>query len=198
MEAYIWLILASMLAVGVLLGFFIGRSKGDTSAPKVRELEASLSKANDEMQNYRTHVTQHFEKTANLFNQLTSDYREVYEHLASSSEQLCGGDQAVKLKSLTAEKKVLEGESQVETPPEEKAEAATAAEPKVEQKAEAEPEETKEAPAEQKVEQAEPVAAAETGEAAETAASAEEEEFVPQPSETAGIEQKAEEARTIH
>lgn len=108
MEAYIWLILASMLAVGILFGFFIGRSKGDTSAPKLRELEDKLSAANEEMQEYRTQVSQHFEKTATLFNQLTNDYREVYEHLAQSSEQLCG-EQVAKLKSLTSDRNVLEG-----------------------------------------------------------------------------------------
>jgi len=111
MEAYIWLILASMLAVGVLVGYFMGRSKGDTSAPKVQELEESIAQANQEMQDYRGQVTGHFEKTANLFNQLTNDYREVYEHLANSSEQLCG-DQVAKLKGLTAETKVLEGEGE--------------------------------------------------------------------------------------
>ena len=109
MEAYIWLILAGMLAVGVLVGFFVGRSKGDTSAPRVKELEDSLTQAEQDMQQYRGQVTGHFEKTATLFNQLTNDYREVYEHLANSSEQLCG-DQVAKLKGLTAETKVLEGE----------------------------------------------------------------------------------------
>jgi len=111
MEAYIWLILASMLAVGILVGFFMGRSKGDTSAPKVQELEEGIAQAKHEMQEYRGQVTDHFEKTANLFNQLTNDYREVYEHLANSSEKLCG-DQVAKLKDLTAETKVLESEGE--------------------------------------------------------------------------------------
>jgi len=117
MEAYIWLILASMLAVGVLLGFFMGRNKGDTSAPRVKELEESLAQASQEMQQYRGQVTGHFEKTASLFNQLTNDYREVYEHLANSSEQLCG-DQVAKLKGLTAETQMLEAEGgeKLETP----------------------------------------------------------------------------------
>lgn len=109
MEGYMWLILISMLAVGILFGFVIGRSKGDVSAPKVRELEKDLHQAKEEMQSYRNEVTQHFEKTANLFNQLTNDYRLVYEHLAKSSHQLCG-EQAAQLKSLTADKGVLEGQ----------------------------------------------------------------------------------------
>lgn len=111
MEGYMWLILISMLGVGALFGFVIGRSKGDVSAPKVRELEKSLHQANEEMRGYRAQVTAHFEKTATLFNQLTNDYREVYEHLANSSNTLCGAE-AAKLKSLTADKNVLEGQSE--------------------------------------------------------------------------------------
>jgi hypothetical protein len=111
MEGYMWLILISMLGVGILFGFVIGRSKGDVSAPKVRELEKDLHQAKEQLQTYRSEVTTHFEKTATLFNQLTKDYREVYEHLATSSNKLCGTDTA-KLKSLTADKNVLEGERQ--------------------------------------------------------------------------------------
>lgn len=115
MEAYLWLILASMLAVGVLVGFFVGRGKGDTSAPRVKELEEALRIAEQEMQTYRIDVSQHFEKTATLFNQLTNDYRHVYEHLATSSEKLCG-DQVAKLKGLTGESMALEDVDQAAEP----------------------------------------------------------------------------------
>ena len=111
MEAYIWLILASMLGIGVVFGFFMGRSKGDTSAPKVLELEQNLRDAKEEMQSYQSDVTYHFEKTATLVNQLTNSYKEVYEHLATSSEKLCGG-QVPKLASLMEETKVLEGQGE--------------------------------------------------------------------------------------
>ena len=188
MEAYIWLILASMLAVGVLLGFVIGRTKGDTSAPRVKELEENLAKADEEMQQYRGQVTGHFEKTANLFNQLTNDYREVYEHLATSSEQLCG-DQVAKLKSLTAETKVLEGEGEkLETPaaeaaPSDAKPAAEAASPEPKAASEEivlEPEATPEA--ESKLE----------------AESATESDLPAAAADKATIEEKAAEARTIH
>ncbi len=192
MEAYIWLILASMLAVGVLVGFFIGRSKGDTSAPKVQELEESIAQANQEMQEYRGQVTGHFEKTANLFNQLTNDYREVYEHLAKSSEQLCG-DQVAKLKGLTAETKVLEGEGEkVETQATETKNDAKEIKPEPEVASEEvksesagtpEPEATKEEIS------AEPESKPETESTSES--------DVP-PAVATTIDEKATEARTIH
>lgn len=176
-----------MLAVGVLIGFAVGRSKGDTSAPRVKELEQQLDIANGEMQAYRGDVSQHFEKTATLFNQLTNDYREVYEHLANSSEQLCG-DQVAKLKSLTSESKVLEGkgeevEAAPETTPETTPEAASqvetppAAEEKVAVEAESESETVTE----------------------KADVDAAEEKLVAAPAaEAVPIDQQADEARTIH
>lgn len=178
MEAYIWLILGSMLAVGVLIGFMMGRSKGDTSLPRVQELEEQLKQADEEMQAYRGEVGQHFEKTATLFNQLTNNYREVYEHLASSSEQLCG-DQVSKLKSLTSDSKVLEGKGEevvTTAEPATEAPAQTEAEPAAEEKPAAQAEATEE----QKVEVTE------------------EEAVPPQAAEASTIDQQAAEARTIH
>ena len=201
MEAYIWLILASMLAVGVLVGYFMGRSKGDTSLPKVQELEQSIAQANQEMQDYRGQVTGHFEKTANLFNQLTNDYREVYEHLANSSEQLCG-DQVAKLKGLTAETKVLEGEgkkveSQASEAVSEKKPDAEEVKPEPEVASEQAKAESEAAP--------EPETAPEP-EATNEETSAEPEKSLEAESKTesdvppgvAKIDEKADEARTIH
>jgi len=112
MEAYIWLILASMFGVGILFGLFFGRGKEVHPTAQIKELEESLGQAKQEMEDYRGEVTEHFGKTAELFNQLTNDYREVYEHLATSSEKLCG-DQVEKLKALSSdsvEKPLIESE----------------------------------------------------------------------------------------
>ncbi|MFC1749142.1 ZapG family protein [Pseudomonadota bacterium] len=179
MEAYIWLILASMFCVGIVFGFVIGRGKEVHPTTKVRELEEKLEQASQDMDDYRGEVSEHFGKTAELFNQLTNDYRTVYEHLAESSEKLCG-DQVEKLKALTSdsnEKPLIESEEisgeakQVaeETPVEEKVEAASA----IEEPADIEV--TKEAASDKPVE--EPPATV---------------------VEEAKLEDKASEARTIH
>ncbi len=109
MEGWMWLILASMFGVGGVLGYVLGRSKGDNHQ-KIRELENSLSERATELESYRAEVAQHFGKTAELFNKLTTDYREVYEHLAASSEALCG-DQAAKLNAKVPDNKLLDAQS---------------------------------------------------------------------------------------
>ncbi len=106
MEGWMWLVLASMFGVGGVLGYVLGRSKGGNHQ-KIRELETSLSQSSAELESYRADVAQHFGKTAELFNKLTTDYKEVYEHLAASSEALCG-DRVAKINAKVPDKKLLD------------------------------------------------------------------------------------------
>jgi uncharacterized membrane-anchored protein YhcB (DUF1043 family) len=125
MEPNVWFIIASMFVVGVTMGFIIGYTRNN-DAGKMQELESELEKAQKEMGQYRGQVTDHFDKTAELFNRLTHDYRDVYEHLAVSSQILCG-DQIAKITGEVPEKDLLEVElldaqSSVEQTPEEQKE----------------------------------------------------------------------------
>ncbi len=106
MEMYMWLILASMLVIGTGIGFIVGRSKND-AINKITALEEELKTAQAEMADYRGQVVEHFGKTAGLFNQLTNDYRAVHQHLAVSSEALCG-DQVAKLIGTDSENSLVE------------------------------------------------------------------------------------------
>lgn len=132
MEGYMWLILASMFAVGLVFGYFFSRSSGVDPTPRLKAmeveskaLEAKLEEAKAEKEAYQAEVSEHFGKTAELFNRMTNDYRDVYEHLAASSDKLCGDD-AVKLKSLSSDAKVLEAEAVQENEPEAESEATAA------------------------------------------------------------------------
>ncbi len=122
MEGWMWLVLASMFGVGGLLGYVLGRAKGD-NLKEVRDLEAKVAESEKALEEYKAQVAQHFGKTAELFNQLTTDYRAVYEHLAASSEALCG-DQVAKISAEMPDKKLLEKEEKpvVEARAEEKPE----------------------------------------------------------------------------
>lgn len=95
MELWQWLILASMFGIGGVFGFVYGRSKADDYT-KARQLEQSLNDTKQEFEHYREDVSSHFSKTADLFNQMTADYKAVFEHLATGSEALCG-DRVAKL-----------------------------------------------------------------------------------------------------
>ena len=82
-----WLISIVSLLIGAVIGFLMGRS-GNTSNRQA-ELAEQLENANKELESYKEEVSQHFEKTASLVNNLTNSYKDVHEHLATGAVDLC-------------------------------------------------------------------------------------------------------------
>lgn len=79
-----WLL---VVAVGVALGFAVGRLWPGQAA-RIAELEREREAARDDLRAYRQDVGAHFERTAQLFDKVTHDYRSLYEHLATGARQL--------------------------------------------------------------------------------------------------------------
>ena len=83
------LIIATVIAFG--LGFLAARLSSGASR-RSRELDEELQRNRAELAAYRAQVTSHFSRTAELVNELTSNYRTVYQHLAEGSRVLCDGE----------------------------------------------------------------------------------------------------------
>ena len=80
-----WIVLASVgVLVGLGLGFFLGRLGGKGNSQKLADVEA-------ELEEYRQEVSQHFSRSAEHFQAIGRQYRELYEHMAAGSEKLCVG-----------------------------------------------------------------------------------------------------------
>lgn len=79
-----WLL---VIAVGIALGFSLGRLWPGQAA-RITELERERDEARDDLRAYRQDVSMHFERTAQLFDKVTHDYRNLYDHLALSARQL--------------------------------------------------------------------------------------------------------------
>lgn len=73
------------LALGYAIHYFLNPDHDRNKA-----LEAELEALRLENSRYHEQVTQHFQRTSELVQDMTQSYRAVYEHLASSSQQLCG------------------------------------------------------------------------------------------------------------
>ena len=84
---------------GLGLGAVIGRNIS-AGVKKSKHLNMELEKSRDEMNAYRNKVESHFEKSANLINTMTASYSSLYEHLATSSQELCDTE-AIKLAGAT-------------------------------------------------------------------------------------------------
>jgi uncharacterized membrane-anchored protein YhcB (DUF1043 family) len=90
------------LALGLVLGFVVGRTTGRWHA-RLRRLQEELSAASarlqaasdelkrreEEFEGYRTRVVEHFAGASDLFQDLTLQYRTFYDHLARGARTLC-------------------------------------------------------------------------------------------------------------
>lgn len=75
-------------AIGLIVGglFMYFATKGQSKNDSVREVEQKL-------ENYQNEVEGHFAKTADLIDNLTDSYKEVFEHLSESAEKLLSEEQ---------------------------------------------------------------------------------------------------------
>jgi uncharacterized membrane-anchored protein YhcB (DUF1043 family) len=103
--------------IGILVGFVLNQRKG-TSGKAQRQLESHLSELQQQQQSYQTEVTEHFQETAQLLDQLTNSYRDVHNHLAEGAHLLAGETVSESLQMIPEDKKKAQPlEGSVITPP---------------------------------------------------------------------------------
>ncbi len=81
-----WIVLAIGLVAGATIGAGVAalfRAKGGA---------ASAARLEEELDTYRGEVDEHFERTSELFRDLTEKYRDLYDHLATGAGDLCSDD----------------------------------------------------------------------------------------------------------
>lgn len=125
----LWLISVAALVVGGIIGFLFGRSGAGNS--RQAELAEQLETTRNELESYKTDVANHFEKTAELVNNLTNSYQDVHQHLAGGAQNLCQPG-TVDLALTPSLKPQLEESTEATTAPEESTEAPTTNETSVE------------------------------------------------------------------
>jgi len=86
------IIMISIAITAFFIGYLVsGRRKGN------KHLETELAASREELNKYRSEVTNHFQQTAFKVNALTENCRNVYEHLAQGAQELCNNDDTPKL-----------------------------------------------------------------------------------------------------
>ncbi|MEJ2380564.1 MAG: DUF1043 family protein [Gammaproteobacteria bacterium] len=83
-----WTVALITLAVGIAAGFVIAywlvlKNK------RADQLQQDLERHQREFHEYRDHVDEHFLQTSELFQDMTRQYRALYEHLATGAQSLC-------------------------------------------------------------------------------------------------------------
>nr|VFK50206.1 MAG: hypothetical protein BECKTUN1418E_GA0071001_100152 [Candidatus Kentron sp. TUN]VFK50794.1 MAG: hypothetical protein BECKTUN1418D_GA0071000_100211 [Candidatus Kentron sp. TUN]VFK51285.1 MAG: hypothetical protein BECKTUN1418F_GA0071002_100152 [Candidatus Kentron sp. TUN] len=79
---------SAMLIVGIGLGMLIAYFLLP-GTKQVKKLQKDLEDKTAEFAQYRERVTKHFSTTSDLFKDLTTRYRGLYDHLASGAQDLC-------------------------------------------------------------------------------------------------------------
>ena len=86
----VWQVFILSLLAGALIGALIYRIV-DPSAKQLQQLKSERDSANQELESYQAGVSQHFDKTSALVNDLTQNYVKVYQHLAEGAQTLGAG-----------------------------------------------------------------------------------------------------------
>ncbi|MBS9777438.1 MAG: DUF1043 family protein [Gammaproteobacteria bacterium] len=97
-EIMIWIVITGIVAL--IIGIVIGKSLASGSN------SSSVSKAEKELEEYKAAVSEHFGKTADLVDNLTSSYKDVFEHLGDSAKELLSKEELGKHIESRAEKSV--------------------------------------------------------------------------------------------
>ncbi|GEM_PF-4092860 len=112
--AWSWGIGLIAFALGVGAGFLLGAVSLRRARREAAERELEALRARFDA--YRGRVDESFRRTSELFEGMTRQYREVYEHLAESAEALCSPDAARAAVELP-EVRRLGPDAAVRTPP---------------------------------------------------------------------------------
>ncbi len=70
-----------LLLIGLGLGFLVAQLRSGKQAAKAADVQLQFD-------NYRRSVTEHFGRTAEHFQAIGEQYRELYEHMASGADTL--------------------------------------------------------------------------------------------------------------
>ena len=97
------------LAAGIGLGFLF-------SQLWMRGKSAKADEVQQQFDDYRRDVTQHFGQTAEHFKAIGREYRELYEHMAGGADALCDRE-ALDTKLSFAPKAILESIAEEQEPP---------------------------------------------------------------------------------
>ena len=116
----IWFLVIGSLAVGIVIGITFTRRLG-TDAIRVQQLEEKLESMSESHMEYRNNVSEHFNTTSELINQMTDSYKKVYGHLAIGAQDLCSDQVAEKLLPLQPDamfedETVSSNQNQIEAP----------------------------------------------------------------------------------
>ena len=97
-EMTLWIVgIIVAFAVGILIGALISKDS---------KISLSIQKSKKELEDYKDSVSEHFGKTADLVDNLTNSYKDVFDHLGKSAHELLSEEEVKKHLQSRASKAV--------------------------------------------------------------------------------------------
>jgi hypothetical protein len=87
-----WFFALIALFIGIGIGIFIHSSKYSDDN-QTHKLKSEIQSLEQEFEQYKISVSDHFSTTSTLVNELTENYVKVYQHLSEGSQSLADADQ---------------------------------------------------------------------------------------------------------
>ena len=84
-----WFWGTSLIAFAFGIIFGVGLIMFLNGFGRAKKLQLEVERLEKELDEYKSKVTEHFKTTSGLVQKMTESYRDVYLHLANSSQQLC-------------------------------------------------------------------------------------------------------------
>ena len=107
-----WILAFFAFCIGIFGGIFIHKSTFSDSNEK-EKLKSEKQALQEELDEYKSSVANHFEQTSALLTNLTDNYVKVYQHLAEGSQKLTNAEQPM-LQAKFAEQQLGASIKQIE------------------------------------------------------------------------------------
>lgn len=73
------------IIVGIILGVIIIRLNG--SGAQQKALQEELDKTKEELEQYRSNISEHFKRSSVLLNNMVNEYSQLYNHISKASHE---------------------------------------------------------------------------------------------------------------
>ena len=81
-------VLVAGLVIGSLVAYWLLKRSGGPESAQTR-------KVRQEFEDYKEKVDEHFNQTSEMFKDVTTEYKKLYDHMASSAVELCNTDLSI-------------------------------------------------------------------------------------------------------
>ena len=86
------------LIIGIVVGFILGAiviRLVSSSAKQHKAVQAELEKTKEELDQYRSNISEHFKRSSALLNNMVKEYSQLYNHISKASHEFASQNESL-------------------------------------------------------------------------------------------------------